>query len=144
MKYNLRSVVLFFREAQNSAERQRKKEVGSLDCRLKKYNKVQLERIKVKSGWNSVPRQIAEASQDGRSNKSIAVCQIWWSNSWLQRLGVRSLSPIPILSRSTELICGLTWAWSVLFGRHWQYFYNLFINHQNLRLINIVKCNMIT
>ena len=50
MKYNLRSVVLFFREAQNSAERQRKKEVGSLDCRLKKYNKVQLERIKVKSG----------------------------------------------------------------------------------------------
>ena len=77
MKYNLRSAVLFFREAQNSAERQRKKEVGSLDCRLKKYNKVQLERIKVKSGRNSVSRQIAEASQDGRSNKSIAVCQIW-------------------------------------------------------------------
>ena len=47
MKYNLRSVVLFIGEAQNSAERQRKKEVGSLDCRLKKYNKVQLEPFKV-------------------------------------------------------------------------------------------------
>ena len=47
MKYDLRTVVLFFPGSAKFSREAKKKEVGLPDRRLKKYNKLQLEHIKV-------------------------------------------------------------------------------------------------